>query len=1807
MKPAAEVLKDSRKSLTASSDEESKRTKFEKAKKQYPKIKGNKDVFCWTCHKSGNVATCSRCPRAYHLKCGHLESIPEPSKKWICPECDIVQRANSLTSASQLKTLSQMLGYVIDRMKLVRGSEGFCESVDTNKWHDYLDYVVKPMDLLKLADNVRHQVYKSTEDFLADFRWLVHDSYVYNSVHSEYTKIAKSMSAVAKQECEEIKNCADCYLHAYSLGARDWFVEPCTTPHILVWAQLSGFPYWPGKVMRHVNGDMVDVRFFGDHSRANVPVTSCFLYSRLMPCAVKKNHPKIADGIEEAEQHVKRLRRLYGNFYYAQYRVRYHARDEDTIRKLQLPGFQKPGETPEFLKKVELERAEKMILDKDFQFEMKQMPSQSKKVLAPIKRKSIEKTPKAGSKRMLVQLNTPMGVKCAIMNCSGSESDSSPKHISEKAVENTTSRMLNSNLPKTTPTKRMRLSDKFESLAKGTLQKTPPEKEAMIKQVEETSPKELADIYKSISPNKPKTPIKDSGIIESISRKLLTPTSLRSIRAANESKEETPRKNVVVDEQMSVVGSVKFRQNGLQCKYRGSSLQCPEDSDGDSDALVIASRESSPIRCIEGTSPRKEHSPAKIKPPVAVSSGSCNSELENGSAEKIPEVETGEVPEIEEKNCSPEKSEKNVDSAMAETGVNGISNSESHARPGEKIIPRGATSKYVEGICELRKNVSCVGGDSESCPGDGDQKDTAAAADGGDGNYVVGQEQVTKDADVACDSRNSTSVVTDRDVSPNKAQEKSDTVPLVNGVLDDDSPVENIGGNSNVTECSSSTITEINSRNKIKPEHNSVVDLDVSSANDSDRSVLDLLNGDLSQLYDNLASQCSASDESANNSINTDFSVQGITDIVSSSSDSGNKIKRDQIFLNSRIEDDDDSPELPNEVTSDLSRQEISNTTETVMDPKGPTPSTSVAKPDVDVGHSPKCLGEFESSSCKEGVSNKNQTVVDRVGDRIQEVEKVSSPSAVEKPAVDAKDDGRSPKSLNEVETDGEGNCFQSVEKVTSSTAVATPEPSSHPRECDSRETVPEPNREFENTSSLSKIEQPVTIQSLPEKSLDESQTTSGETVSITGSTEKGVELAVKPPISPDKAKLDQEHDEISAPTPPRSDLLGENNDRSINASSAPTPGSNLLPKSTDVFVSLSNCGVQIGLPASTLSDPVVPDNDSTSVKSSGAKTTTLVFTHSSTENALKENSVKNVETLARRRRLSVGDRGNEVKEKSSCSSEDKAQELFESGERDKCKTTTSPVQGGQQLDNFVTITSSMSLSHLSSDDLPASSSADLFPSTSARTQPIARKPSISRDLAASAKRKVSDPPNTAVKKPKVKEVGKDVVASGMPRPIIIKVEPEDQIQESPSSLAGKAEAGPTKPNIKVVRISNLMERPPPANVNKICHSPKRNLIPPFNPKKDMSDVRALIEAKKQFISAKLKADIYEMLDQIKAEYESHIDLLASVSDRQLQHFENTFETDKTQLYEDFKNKLRDQMDLQITEIKRKQWCANCGAEASFHCCWNHAYCGDKCQKEDWSTHSHNCTQYSMSATDPYIRSSPRFRALLEKQHTSGANRKISLQDLIDLPVAVSVQNSPTKAQPRKTNKKVLASNPAYHSPVPTISIPENELPELPRPPPSAKSFLTAPVQRLNNGEQISFDNGKRAYRIVQQSPGGPKTLKVVGPTAAAKNQTINSYAGPLMRLEGQGRSFALVVGGDTTKKLNQSVTYGALRKNVVSPPSSSGQQVNRAQTVTIAKRLGNQVTVVKKTPSVRVMEDNELASILARNHLRDTYIHASS
>merc|ERR1712001_521317 len=46
-----------------------------------------------------------------------------------------------------------------------------------------------------------------------------------------------------------------------------------------------------------------------------------------------------------------------------------------------------------------------------------------------------------------------------------------------------------------------------------------------------------------------------------------------------------------------------------------------------------------------------------------------------------------------------------------------------------------------------------------------------------------------------------------------------------------------------------------------------------------------------------------------------------------------------------------------------------------------------------------------------------------------------------------------------------------------------------------------------------------------------------------------------------------------------------------------------------------------------------------------------------------------------------------------------------------------------------------------------------------------------------------------------------------------------------------------------------------------------------------------------------------------------------------------------------------------IVDTKKKQWCAACGKEAIFYCCWNTSYCDYPCQQAHWPQHLSTCSQ----------------------------------------------------------------------------------------------------------------------------------------------------------------------------------------------------------------------------------------------------------
>ncbi|XP_077869213.1 MYND-type zinc finger-containing chromatin reader ZMYND8-like [Saccoglossus kowalevskii] len=126
---------------------------------------------------------------------------------------------------------------------------------------------------------------------------------------------------ICEHEMNEIEVCSDCYLSS-CLKKDNYFCEPCTVPHPLVWAKLKGFPFWPAKALREVDGQ-VDVRFFGQHDRAWVPANCCYMMSKDIPFAIKKRKGGFENAMQEMDLHIENIRRVHKNWEYAPYRMPY--------------------------------------------------------------------------------------------------------------------------------------------------------------------------------------------------------------------------------------------------------------------------------------------------------------------------------------------------------------------------------------------------------------------------------------------------------------------------------------------------------------------------------------------------------------------------------------------------------------------------------------------------------------------------------------------------------------------------------------------------------------------------------------------------------------------------------------------------------------------------------------------------------------------------------------------------------------------------------------------------------------------------------------------------------------------------------------------------------------------------------------------------------------------------------------------------------------------------------------------------------------------------------------------------------------------------------------------------------------------------------------------------------------------------------------------------------------------------------------------------------------------------------------------
>ncbi|XP_055306175.1 zinc finger MYND domain-containing protein 11-like [Sitodiplosis mosellana] len=233
-------------------------------------------------------------------------------KNWRCPVCIRLESTKNSDGKERLDMLPIMINRAFNDTKF-----GLLKlPLDGAKSNS----LVNRIDLAGIKDKT--YTYTSFFEFLVDVQWIIHNCSVLFPVKHDMVKTAKSLAKYLELEIESVKKCAECYSNANkNPDTMAWFTVVCAKPHIVVWAKLEGYDYWPAKVM-FVDKKLINVRFFGDRTEADVPAKKCFLYSDTNP-SLKSTKPSASyrSALKEANEYIANVRKRFGVYHLVETKI----------------------------------------------------------------------------------------------------------------------------------------------------------------------------------------------------------------------------------------------------------------------------------------------------------------------------------------------------------------------------------------------------------------------------------------------------------------------------------------------------------------------------------------------------------------------------------------------------------------------------------------------------------------------------------------------------------------------------------------------------------------------------------------------------------------------------------------------------------------------------------------------------------------------------------------------------------------------------------------------------------------------------------------------------------------------------------------------------------------------------------------------------------------------------------------------------------------------------------------------------------------------------------------------------------------------------------------------------------------------------------------------------------------------------------------------------------------------------------------------------------------------------------------------
>lgn len=128
------------------------------------------------------------------------------------------------------------------KLFIIQSADGSFYHIPVSTHEQYAEYkacVIHPMDFEMMEKKAKNSEYKSSQEFLADVAWIVHNCTIIHNGNSLLAGNARQLAKNALTKIVDLEICPDCYKNFHQ-KPKTWFTEVCRRPHALVWAKVTG-------------------------------------------------------------------------------------------------------------------------------------------------------------------------------------------------------------------------------------------------------------------------------------------------------------------------------------------------------------------------------------------------------------------------------------------------------------------------------------------------------------------------------------------------------------------------------------------------------------------------------------------------------------------------------------------------------------------------------------------------------------------------------------------------------------------------------------------------------------------------------------------------------------------------------------------------------------------------------------------------------------------------------------------------------------------------------------------------------------------------------------------------------------------------------------------------------------------------------------------------------------------------------------------------------------------------------------------------------------------------------------------------------------------------------------------------------------------------------------------------------------------------------------------------------------------------------------------------------------------------------